>query len=76
MVISSCWQLDVFAHEAATPQLQTKAVVYVIVKRNENKPSFSQSRYVANINATYPQGLRIVTISAEDKDGVRLCDHS
>ena len=58
------------AYDTATPLLRAAAVVYVTVRRNENKPLFRQDSYVANINTTYPQGLLIVQVNASDKDSL------
>ena len=61
-------QVRVVAYDSATPKQRASAVVYVTVKRNENKPLFKDDSYSASINTTYPQGLLILQVKAADKD--------
>ena len=61
-------QISVIANDAATPNLQGETKVYINVRRNENRPIFSESEYVANINASFPQGVSIAQVVARDND--------
>ncbi len=56
------------ANDAATPNLQGETMVFVNVRRNENRPIFTQTAYVGNIDADFPQGVSIVQVSAKDSD--------
>ncbi len=64
----SSYTLTVIASDAATPNLQGQASVFINVRRNENRPVFNQSDYNANINASQPQGVAIVQVTARDRD--------
>ncbi len=61
-------QLKVVGHDAATPNLQGETEVYILVRRNENRPVFSRTSYQANINESYPQGAAIVQVEATDQE--------
>ena len=66
------FQLRIRGYDSATPQIAGETVVFVTVRRNENKPLFSSITYRAQINSTWPQGQVITQVRADDKDGSRV----
>ena len=63
-------QLTVDAYDKATPDIWGSATILINVRRNENKPVFNEVHYVASINTSLAQCVPIVTVAAEDTDGV------
>ena len=66
-----CQQLVVQAYDRATPDIRGQTVVYVTVRRNENKPRFTDVKYTSRIAADLPQGQVFITVEATDQDKVR-----
>ena len=61
-------QLNIVAYDSVNPSIRGEGIVYIAVKRNENKPLFEESSYEAEISSTYPQGEIIVNVTAIDQD--------
>lgn len=61
-------QLEIVSYDSTTPSARGSTTMAVTVRRNENKPIFTQTAYEMTINSTYPLGYTIVSVLAADKD--------
>ncbi len=61
-------QLRIDAFDSSLPDIRSQTVLYVTVRRNENKPSFESTYTTVEINATWPQGQEIIVVTATDAD--------
>lgn len=66
--LSLSLQLSIIAYDASTVQIQGSTKVYITVTRNENRPSFSETSYRANINMSFALGAPIIQVQAQDED--------
>ena len=58
------------AYDSASPGQKTTAVVTIVVTRNENGPTFTQSNYAVQGPETVELGAFVAQVNATDLDGV------
>ena len=67
---STQYQILVEAFDDAYPENVVSEIVRVTVQRNANPPKFVQRSYTQGISETFPIGGSVLTVVANDEDGV------